>query len=332
MSRIFEMFGSLIEEQPVVLLVNIALLGVLIYSFYLIFSYEAENRAFRNFIDNVGSGIKTKEQNLIDEFNNIKKESGEFKDKNRYRKITTMLNDSGIKIKHPTLSTFTFILGVILADILLSVIMFLITKSFIVVIACIVGVPLLTYVVLTIKINNINKDIENELIKFVNLLANMSRSENNLAEMFGATIKYLNNPLKVLVSQCYYEMKSTGDTITALRHFEEKANHKKLKEVINYFITCSTHNESYETVIYETKESIRNYIAYKKEKANIKRSSLIDMFIMAIGGVAIIYAISQMMPGSIDILLHDIIGQVLLGAAGLLLLISCWIVFKADND
>lgn len=331
--KIIETLFNVINEFSVTALCfNLFLLASLFIFVYEVIKYETKNKTLEKLNTNIKSNFKEKELSLLKEFDETLNQEGNFTDKNKTRKLLKLLNDSGLRIHFPELSVGMFITLIISLCLLSGIIGFMLSKSFTVGIICVAAAVFIIFVLLETSKNRNNKTIEKELLKFVDILANVSRSEGNLAEMFGKTAPYLNEPLKSLVVQCYYEMKSSGNTTLALQHFSERANHKKLREIIGYLKICSQRNESYEEVIHETKESIRSYIAYRNERTEIKKIGLVDLLIMGVGGSIIVFALSTMITNINIYLLHNIIGQILLSVALMILLYAFWIVIKAESD
>ena len=332
LSNIQDLFNSIFHKQPFIIILNVILLVCLFELIYQIYKYESKNRILYNFNKNVQENFKEKEISLKKEFDELYNKDGNFEDKNRLRKITKLLNDSGLKSRFPELTAEMFIIVVCALALLAGIVGYLASHMILIGIASPIMLVIAIYIILERKKNIINKKIEQEILKFADLLANMSRTEGNLTEMFGGTVQYLAEPLKTLVAQCYYEMKSTGNISKALAHFSDKANHKKLKEMISYLSICAEKDESYEAVIFETKESIRSYIAYQKEKNEIKKQGLVDLFMMAIGGVCIVVALSSIIPNTYVYLFHKTIGQVLCTITIVVFFLAVSLALKADSD
>lgn len=99
-------------------------------------------------------------------------------------KLTKMLNESGLKNKFPELNVSNFILTVILLCGITGLIAFIITKAAIISLgaAAIMGVLVFVYIQISINRNYINT--ENEIVKFINMLDNVSSSEIQLVRCF----------------------------------------------------------------------------------------------------------------------------------------------------
>lgn len=325
------LFLNIFTMDPITIGLNILLFFVLIFIVYQIYSYEKTNKVLYSFNQNIKKGFLEREAFLKKEYEDLQKKSGNFEDKNKMRKLSKLLYDSGLKTKHPELTPSMFIIISICLMTFVSSIVFLFTRSLITTALAPFATFLVIFLILDAKKNRLNKIIEKDLMKFIDLLANMSKTEGNLTEMLGATVQYLNDPLRTMVTQCYYEMKSTGNARKALKEFSEKANHRKLKEIIGYLSICSSKNESYEEIILESKESVRTYIAYKNEKDQIKKSSFFDLLVMGLGGALIVMALSSMIPNAFDLLFHNIIGQILLSVCGIILLYSIWSIMRTED-
>ena len=331
LTTIQENLQIFLHRSPITIALNVILFLFLIELIYQFYCYEKQHRSIYTLNQNIKQSFLDKEKSLKQEFEEIKEKDGNFTDKNKSRKITKLLNDSGLKIKFPELTAEMFVILLLAIAILVCFISFMVTKSILVTVITTIASIFLVLLYLEQRKTKINKSIERDLLKFIDLLVNMSRTEKNLAEMFKGSAQYLDGPLKSLVIQSYYEMVSTGNTIKALQNFSDQANHSKLKEVLNYLLICSQKNESYEEVMFEIKESIRTYIAYNKSKEEIKKSGLVDLLIMGIGGCIIVFALSSMIPNTFVYLFHTMVGQLLLIMSSVVLIFAIWSIYKTED-
>lgn len=331
MSNLIQFFTSLWGANPLYLIANAVMFVILFAVVLFIVQYEYKHNRIAAIKAKIKADMQEQERLRNEEYKKQFELEGETDKKTRMQKLMKMLVDSGLKERFPELTGELFLLfyGIIVAAV--GVVGFALTRSFVFTLIFVIVAAVAVYVTIELKISSNYAATEREIIKFVNLLENVSHTEGNIAEMLGRTVPYISEPLKSSVEKCYFEIKSTGDVSAALSHLTERTNHKKLREVFNSLRICALHNEDYEEVIAEERESIRMYIAYRKERQQIKRSSLIDMAIMGVAGVAIVYALSTMVDNCSYLVFHTFAGQGILAVIIGTLVYGIWITVKQDR-
>lgn len=325
-------FLQMISLQNKGFLLIYAYLFLLIFiSGYLIIGYEQKHNRFEKLAARWKANLAEQEHLREEEYQKQLELDGEFKDKNRLRKISKKIQSSGLKNIFPELTAEVYLIAVILISVIAAIFAYIWTGAMIMAIVSFFVAIVIIHIWIEVKITQNYIAIEKEAIKFINILENMSYSEGNIAEILGATVPYLTDPLRSSVEKCYYEIKSTGDVSTSLQNLVERTNYRKLREVFESLRICSTHNEDYESVISESRESIRTYIAFRKANTRIKMQSLIDMSIMGILGIVIIFILSSMIDNVQKLLFQTLGGQALLTTAVVIFLYGIWSVLKTDE-
>lgn len=314
MSQIISLLGTLAEKNIGLLIAQAGLLLIIFAAIFLLVSYLINNKWLEKKIAKFTADSKRQEKLREDEFKQRALLEGEFDNKSKYYKMNKLLQDSGLKDKYPELTIKGFILMIMVYCIIGAIITWIISDS-VAVAAIVAGIMMvLAVIILQIKININYVKTEKEIVTFINVLDNMSTSENTIGEMLNKTAPFLKGPLKNSVEQCYFEIKTNGDTPIALKHMAERTSHKKLKEIINSLRVCSTHNENYAEIIEDNRESVRYYIMYKKEKRMIIRNALFETGILAAAGVLIIYMLSTMVDDATKTIFHTLPGLVIIAA------------------
>lgn len=326
-------FLKMIAGQNQYYLLIYAALFILFYiAVYRIIKYEQEHNRFEHFKARFKANLAKQEELKAAEYKRQLEADGEFKEKDRMRRIAKKLQDSGLKNKFPELTSGAFMIAVIFLSIIVAVFTFIWTNHALLFSLISMAITyVLVYVYLELKISKNQKAIRKEIVKFINILENMSYSEGNITEMLGATVPYLSEPLKGSVEKCYYEIRSTGNVPVALQHLVDRTNYKKLKEVFNSLRICSMHNEDYETVIEENKETIRIHVATCKEEDQIKRNTVIDMVTMLGLLVLVLKILESVVTNMKDLMFNTLIGQGLLTAIFGLLIYGVWFAIKSDD-
>lgn len=330
---IFTLYESVVAAEPYVLILNgISLITMIVCVFFIV-SHAQEHHIIKKLFAKFKANIKEQERLREAEYKKQFEMEGHFETKNRMQRLNRKLIDSGISVLHPEVTPEVFTIIVTLSCVLVGFFLQYTYHAFLTtLIGIIVTICAWVFLLELLITNNINQ-LEKETIRFVNLLKNVSHTENSLAEMLARTIPYTSNPLRTSIERCYYEIKTTGDTSMALQHLCDRTSYKKLNEVFEALRVCSTHNEDYESVINESNESVTAFISYRKEIKQIKQSNIIDILIMGGAGLLIIFEMKTMLT-NIDVmyyLFETVIGQVMFIALILILAYSLYSVVKTDD-
>lgn len=254
--------------------------------------------------------------------------------KDSYKRVTKMLQDSGLRDRIPELTPVTYMIVVASLCAIAVIVGGFVTKSFLMSLICGGVTFALIRFYMEILIAKNYRQMESESIKFVNLLRNNSHIESSLGEMLGRTVPYISGGLKLSVEKCYYEIKSTGNVVLALENLCQRTNYRKLREVFEALKMCATHNEDYEQVIDEASASLSSYIEYREETAALKKNNLIDLLIITGAGLLILFFLKSMLT-DVDVpfyLFHTFIGQGLCAVLIIITLIGIFQFVKAEED
>lgn len=333
MAEIKELFNSLTKIGDHYVALNVAAFVLTFIAVFFVVSYMAKHRVLSNIAATIRSDIREKERLRKEEYEREFQLEGNFKDKNRLRRIESKLVSSGIKRKFPELTPELFFLTVGLIAVAAGVIAYFVTeRSIILTLSSAAATIAIINVLIEIKIGRNYNKTEEEIMLFVNLLENMSHSSGNITEMFAATIPYISEPLKSSVEKCYYEMRSTGNIEMSLKNLIDRTNHKQLKSVFESFRICAKRGARYDLIVQENKEAIANHIRYHKQKNQIKKNALAYICIMIAAGSVAIGLIAQMVENAYSYIFQTLVGQIIIGTIVVLALYGFWQVINSKED
>ena len=90
---------------------------------------------------------------------------------------------------------------------------------------------LLHVIINVLMMRNYNATDEG-LLKFLDFLGNYSLTSGEVTGVLQQVSGYLDEPLKTVLEECYYEAQMSGDTGIALLSMAEKIQHPKFKELV----------------------------------------------------------------------------------------------------
>jgi hypothetical protein len=294
-------------------------IGLFVFLFILIFftchslfSYLRKN----NVIEKKIKGFYEKTQADVEERSRLetirKAESGNTDKITILSKLDTIIDYSNIKKYIPFLNSTTYIFIMVICS---SIGLIIGTKfsGFGVGVFC-GGIVIMIYIIILLLLSNINyKKVEQNVMRFINLVENYSKTNNDLISIMGKIYYYLDEPLRTHVEECYYLGLRTGDADFALENLQKNVQHGKFKEIIRNLIICSHYEANYEDVIEDSRDMLITYLAGKRERAEMARNARIELSIL-LGACMVVFFMIQSFLGTniLTLLQSNIIGNIIL--------------------
>lgn len=295
----------------------ILLLFIIIVSILIVVSL-IQNNTIQKVKDNIDESVKarTEREELL------RKSEGAQDKENVFYKIDLMLNQSGIKNKIrffapeylllccSLIVSISFAIGIIFQRILFSLV---------------IGISICVGIILclVLKANSNYRKVENQLIHFLNLVENYTKSEDNIITIFGKVYPYLQEPLASAVKVCYAEANNTGDMVLAFRRLDTKIGHEKFSEILRNIELCSKYEANYQAVVSTSREIMTSYTKSKRKIKNITEEAIIDLAIMIMAMAILFGVIDSFIDGSLlQILTSGVIGIAILGYIAIVLIYS----------
>lgn len=264
---------------------------------------------------------KAEEKKALEEGNQEDKESSIF-----YR-LDLALLQSGIQKKMPFVTAEIFILILFVTAVISFIVSLIITgKVIFSLIAGALGL-FLWYMAVTILLAVNNTHIEADIMKFVNLLENFSKTSDDIASIMKSVCPYLDEPLYSAVKEWCTEADVKGDMEVAFKRLELKVNHKQFSQLIQNIEMCSRYNMDYGAVVTKNRDVIRNYLSQKqvhKQMANSARINVLVLYISAGVVLRMLDNIGGDSVGVLNLLVTTTAGNILILAAAIITMYIAW--------
>lgn len=169
------------------------------------------------------------------------------------------------------------------------------------------------------------KEVDENLLEFINLLGNYSITSGDVTGVLHQVSKFMNEPLKGVLEECYFEAQTTGDNLLALHSLADKIEHPKFKEIIISLEVCSRYSADFTVLVKSNRRMLQDYMRAKKERASIAREAITYMFILLGMLVVVLMLTDNMINTSIwDIMFHTTVGKIALGIILFIVIIFYW--------
>lgn len=258
---------------------------------------------------------------------------GAVNEKGLLTKIDKKISASGLRDKYSYLSAELYIAISLLSSMAAGGVYFLIFHNFLWSILFSVIVFLTPWFILYFAEGIRYKKTERQLLVFINLLENYSRTSDDLVDIILKTEMYLEEPLKSSIRKFAWEAKNTGEIDIAIKHLVEKNSDRKFKEIIQNLEICRKHDTNYEDVLEDIRVSTQEYLRSKEEKMSLRQNTRANIIIMMLVGGVIVRLVNGFVEGGLlRLLMSGAIGILIVTYIVVVLLIGVWQIVKIDKN
>jgi Flp pilus assembly protein TadB len=205
-------------------------------------------------------------------------------------KVDKMLLYSGLHQKWKFLTTERWILlqimvvsGIILGAMLLKIVLW---KCGLVLVFYFIA----QYVWISMLIASTYKKVDEELLKFLDFLGNYSITSGEITSILFQISGYLEEPLKSVLRECYYEAQTFGDTSAALISMSKKVQHPKFAELIRNVEVTMRYSADFTILVSQSRRAIRENMRLKQERKALAKEAAVNMLIL--GGMTVVIFLS----------------------------------------
>lgn len=305
-------------------------ISVLIASFITV-EYLIKNKVLNNSFKAAYRLIKKKEHQRHRSEEKLRYEDGKQEKIKFLTKVDLIIVRSGLNIIFPFISTETYMIGTFV----LALGVFLCIQAFSNIVFALIGiliVIIISYLILYFSSGYNYKKTEKIIVNFANLLENYSKTTDDIISIFQKVLPYTENPVRMALEECCTAALTTGQVSVSLFQLSNKIEHEKFKELIRNLEICSRYEANYAEIISESRRNLREYIAAKEKRKEMKNSSKVDILLLLIAAVVILKVVSQLGEGSmITVLTSSFIGNIILLYCAVLLLIILFLFFSIDK-
>lgn len=239
---------------------------------------------------------------------------------------------SGISRKLPGLSVEIWLLLIFLTAVGVYIVCFIITRAFLKSLIIMVGYIGLIFLLESFLIMRNYKAVDKELINFLNMISNFSLTNGEITSIFHKISRYLTQPLRAELEDCYYKAYTTGNNREALQELNARIEHPMFKEIITNLISCISYSANYKEVINTFRDIIREEQKGQKDRRTIGATAVSTMVMMTMGLVLSLYIADGMIQNSIwHIFLNTMGGNIAFVIIVLCYLYFAWKVWTIDR-
>lgn len=240
---------------------------------------------------------------------------------------------SGLSRTFPKLTFETFLLGSVVATCGCYVLGAALTGELFVAAVSAAGCAVGIIVMQSVLAYANYKATDAHLISFLNQLSNFSQfGSAEVTDVFLQVAKYMPQPMRPVLMECYAEAQVSGNTTAALEACADKLEHPKFKEIIRNIEACLKYTADYKVIVDSMRAGILDERRSAQERKSMASSAAVNMAIVIVMGLVIL-AIAQSgldMPVA-DIVVNTAVGRFALLLAAASIIVFLWNLMKADR-
>lgn len=200
---------------------------------------------------------------------------------------------SGIKEKFSWLTTELYVIIVMLTATLVMTVIVVIAGLWQGLMAACLVVSAFKLIITLIS-NARERKIETQLLQFMNIIDNFSKTSDDLVEILEKASRYIDDPLGGQIYDAVQEARNTGDSMMALQDLQNNVKNKHFKILIRNLETSSRFENNYSDIIEDCRNIFHDYIRAQKEKRSLRMNGVMEILIMVAVGILSVVMVGQM--------------------------------------
>lgn len=240
--------------------------------------------------------------------------------KGRLYRLEQRLLYSGLTRKIPFLSPEVYVVGNLFLIGLVYALAGVLSGIWWLGIPAVAAAELMLHVGMNILIMRNYNATDEGLLKFLDFLGNYSLTSGEVTGVLQQVSGYLEEPLRTVLEECYYEAQMSGDSGIALLSMAEKIQHPKFKELVRNLEITMRYSADFTVLVSQSRRSVREYMRMRQERKALASEAWVNILILGGMTVVILKAVEALIGIPIEeILLHSWVGRVCMGGIGFIL-------------
>jgi len=176
------------------------------------------------------------------------------------------------------------------------------------------------YLILSFLMTREYNATDENLLKFLDFLGNYSITSGEVTSVLYQISGYLDEPLRSVLEECYYEARTLGDTGMALFSMAGKIQHPKFGEVIRNIEVTMRYSADFTILVSQSRRAVREHMRMRQERKSLAKEAGVNMLILGAMTIVIFKTVETLVNISIrEVLLYSWAGRGCLLGIGMIL-------------
>jgi Flp pilus assembly protein TadB len=218
---------------------------------------------------------------------------------------------SGLIHKFPKLTPEIWLLGLLGISALVYGVCTLLSGSFLIGLGGILIIQIVIAWGLSLMMGRNYRRVNDNLLKFLDFLGSYSVTSGEISGVLHQISKYLDEPLKSVLEECYYEAQTSGDTRLALLSMAEKVEHPRFRELVRNMEISIRYSADFTVFVINSKRAVREHLRSRQERKTMADEAMINMLLLlGMSGVILMTMENLIDANAREILLYTLPGRI----------------------
>ena len=164
--------------------------------------------------------------------------------------------------------------------------------------------------------------VNDNLIKLLDFLGNYSITAAEVTGTLDQVSRYMEEPIRTALEECYMEAQVTGDTGTALLSMADKVEHPKFQELARNMEISVRYCADFTALVSSSRRSMREHLRISQERKEMLREAVVSMALLLAMSMVVLLTVGHLINLSFwDLVWGTIPGRIGLGALGVIFLL-----------
>lgn len=136
--------------------------------------------------------------------------------------------------------------------------------------------------------------VDENLLKFLDFLGNYSITSGEITIILSQISGYMDEPLKTVLEECYYEAQTSGDVSMALLSMAEKVQHPKFKELVRNLEISMRYSADFTILVSQSRKAVREHMRMRQERKALASEAWINILILGAMTVVILKTVESL--------------------------------------
>lgn len=174
--------------------------------------------------------------------------------------------------------------------------------------------------------------VDENLLKFLDFLGNYSITSGEVTVIISQISGYMDEPLKSVLEECYYEAQTSGDVSMALLSMAEKVQHPKFKELVRNLEISMRYSADFTILVSQSRKAVREHIRMRQERKALTSEAWVNILILGAMTIVILKSVEALIGVPLEeILLQSWVGRGCLAGIVVILLLFYGQIRKMDK-
>ena len=136
--------------------------------------------------------------------------------------------------------------------------------------------------------------VNDNLMKLLDFLGNYSVTAAEVTGVFDQVSRYMEEPIKTALEECYLEAQTTGDAGTALLSMADKVEHPKFQELARNIEISIRYCADFTALVSTSRRGMREHLRISQERKAMLREAIVNMALLMAMSLTVLLTVGNL--------------------------------------